>query len=206
MALPITRRSYIPTLLAILAYTSIGVLLFPPISGDRIHFGRVDNLLILYTLEWERYALLADPGQFFDGIMFHSLGPSLFFTHLVLGGLPIYMAGYLFGSAITGYQAVVMCSPIFNAVAMYFLARQITDRHWSAFQNAGDRAYSRGNYAYAQRMYHEALQEAERLDPRGEELVQTLLALSRTHKASGEQTLADAMLTRACAVRAQRKR
>lgn len=133
MALPIIRQSYIPTLLALLAYTSIGVLLFPLISSDRIHFGRVDNLLILYTLEWERYALLADPGQFFDGIMFHSLGPSLFFTHLVLGGLPIYMAGYLFGGAIHGYHAVVIVSPIFNAVAMYFLARKITDQPWSAF-------------------------------------------------------------------------
>ena len=96
--------------------------------------------------------------------------------------------------------AMAMCILLWLAYAGF------EDRHWSAFQNAGDRAYGRGNYAYAQRMYHEALQEAERLDPRGEELVQTLLALSRTHKASGEQTLADAMLTRACAVRAQRKR
>lgn len=96
--------------------------------------------------------------------------------------------------------AMAMCVLLWLAYAGF------EDRHWSAFQNAGDRAYGRGNYAYAQRMYHEALQEAERLDPRGEELVQTLLALSRTHKASGEQTLADAMLTRVCAVRAQRKR
>ena len=95
--------------------------------------------------------------------------------------------------------AIAMCVLLWLAYAGF------QDRHWSAFQDAGDRAYGRGNYAYAQRMYHEALQEAERLDPRGEELVQTLLALSRTHKASGEQTLADAMLTRARAVRAQRK-
>jgi hypothetical protein len=96
--------------------------------------------------------------------------------------------------------AIAMCVLLWLAYAGF------DDRHWSAFQDAGDRAYGRGNYAYAQRMYHEALQEAERLDPRGEELVQTLLALSRAHKASGEQTLADAMLTRARAVRAQRKR
>ncbi len=96
--------------------------------------------------------------------------------------------------------AVAMCALLWLAYAGF------DDRHWSAFQDAGDGAYSRGNYAYAQRMYNEALQEAERLDPRGEELVQTLLALSRTHKARGEQVLADAMLTRARTLRAQRKR
>ncbi len=96
--------------------------------------------------------------------------------------------------------AIAMCLLLWLAYAGF------QDRHWSAFQDAGDRAYGRGNYAYAQRMYDEALQEAERLDPRGEELVQTLLALSRTHKALGEQTSADAMLTRARTLRAQRKR
>ena len=96
--------------------------------------------------------------------------------------------------------AVAMCILLWLAYAGF------EDRHWSAFQEAGDRAYGRGNYAYAERMYTEALQEAERLDPRGEELVQTLIALSRTHKARGEQVLADATLTRARTLRAQRKR
>ena len=78
------------------------------------------------------------------------------------------------------------------------------DRHWSAFQEAGDRAFGRGNYAYAQRMYDSALDEAEHLDPHGEQIVQTLLALSRTYKAREEPMLADAMLTRARAARAAR--
>ena len=96
--------------------------------------------------------------------------------------------------------ALVVCVLLWLAYAGFL------DRHWSAFQDAGDRAFGRGNYAYAQRMYGEALEEAERLDPSGEELVQTLLALSRTHKARGETALAAAMLTRARTVRAQRRR
>ena len=47
---------------------------------------------------------------------------------------------------------------------------------------------------------------AERIDPDGERVVKTLLALSRTHKVLGEQMLSDAKLTRARALRAQRKR
>ena len=96
--------------------------------------------------------------------------------------------------------ALVVCVLLWLAYAGF------QDRHWSAFQEAGDRAFGRGNYAYAQRMYGEALEEAERLDPSGEELVQTLLALNRTHKARGETALADAMLTRARTARAQRRR
>ena len=80
------------------------------------------------------------------------------------------------------------------------------DRHWSAFKEAGDGAFVRGNYPYALRMYGAALDEAERLDPHGEEVVQTLLALSRTHKARGEPMLAAAMYEGARALRARRNR
>ena len=80
------------------------------------------------------------------------------------------------------------------------------DRHWSAFKEAGDRAFGRENYAYAQRMYDAALDEAERVDPDGEKVVQTLLALSSTHKALGEPMLAEAMLDRARTLRARRGR
>ena len=40
------------------------------------------------------------------------------------------------------------------------------DRHWHAFDDAGDVAYERGNYKYAQRMYKEALQVARELEDR----------------------------------------
>ena len=80
------------------------------------------------------------------------------------------------------------------------------DRHWSAFKEAGDRAFGRGNYAYALRMYDSALDEAERVDPDGDKVVQALLALSSTHKALGESMLAESMLARARALRARRGR
>ena len=97
--------------------------------------------------------------------------------------------------------AVVLCALLWVGHTSCF-----QDRHWSAFKEAGDRAFGRANYAYAQRMYTEALDEAERIDPDGERVVKTLLALSRTHKVLGEQMLSDTMLTRARALRAQRKR
>ena len=43
------------------------------------------------------------------------------------------------------------------------------DRHWHAFDNAGDAAFERGNYRYAERMYNEALQVA--LDRKDDELI-----------------------------------
>ena len=38
------------------------------------------------------------------------------------------------------------------------------DRHWHAFDDAGNVAYERGNYKYAARMYGEALQIAQDLE------------------------------------------
>ena len=38
------------------------------------------------------------------------------------------------------------------------------DRHWHAFDDAGNVAYERGNYEYAARMYGEALQFAQDLE------------------------------------------
>ena len=43
--------------------------------------------------------------------------------------------------------AVAMC------VLLWLAYTEFDDRHWSAFKDAGDRAFGRGNYAYAQRMY-----------------------------------------------------
>lgn len=58
------------------------------------------------------------------------------------------------------------------------------DRHWHAFDNAGDVAFERGNYQYAERMYDEALQVARSLeDPKL--ITSSLQALSRTYTAQG---------------------
>lgn len=71
------------------------------------------------------------------------------------------------------------------------------DRHWRAFINAGDRAYARGNYGYALRVYNEALQQARDLDPGGELEKRTLIHLSRTYQAQGRQDLARAAMRQA---------
>ena len=41
------------------------------------------------------------------------------------------------------------------------------DRSWQEYIDAGDRAYERGNYAWAEKMYREALQYAEQHDADG---------------------------------------
>ncbi|HCL27246.1 MAG TPA: hypothetical protein DIC52_02275 [Candidatus Latescibacteria bacterium] len=38
------------------------------------------------------------------------------------------------------------------------------DRHWRAFDDAGDVAFKRGNFDYAERMYKEALQVTQELE------------------------------------------
>ncbi len=53
-------------------------------------------------------------------------------------------------------------------------------------------------------MYREALQEAERIDPAGSKVVETLLDLGRTYKALGRNELAGDMLERARAIRGRR--
>ena len=74
------------------------------------------------------------------------------------------------------------------------------DRHWREYRRAGDGAFGRGNYAYAERMYREALEEAIRLDPRGSEVAASLQDLSKAYRATGKNKLAAAMLERARAL------
>lgn len=70
------------------------------------------------------------------------------------------------------------------------------DRHWQAFDRAGDVAFERGNYNYAERMYNEALQVAQDLDD--DELVRTSLASLRQVQAAQERA-AQAAAARAAA-------
>ena len=58
------------------------------------------------------------------------------------------------------------------------------DRHWHAFDDAGDVAYERGNYKYAARMYGEALQIARELED-AQLVTASLQALSRANAAHG---------------------
>jgi hypothetical protein len=55
------------------------------------------------------------------------------------------------------------------------------DRTYIAFSEAGDGAFERRHYTYAVRMYREALSEAERIDPGGPKVSESLSDLSRTY-------------------------
>lgn len=76
------------------------------------------------------------------------------------------------------------------------------DRHWRAFDDAGDVAFERGNYAYAERMYTQALQVAEELDDR-QLIVASLQALSRAYAAQERPAAAAEAVRRAQQVRSR---
>ena len=60
------------------------------------------------------------------------------------------------------------------------------DRHWHAFDDAGDGAYDRRNFDYARSMYQKALVEARRLDDRAL-IAATLADLQRVAAAQGRE-------------------
>ena len=104
----------------------------PPIGGDKFHYGHVDNLQVLYLLEWARYALFTEPQRFFEGLMAYGMGDSLFFSHLLLGGLPIYVpVAALFGPGI-GLNVLTIASPILTAAATTAAAWILLGRWWPA--------------------------------------------------------------------------
>ena len=89
---------------------------------------------------------------------------------------------------------------------LWFAHQAFMTRHWEEFNAAGDRAFSRQNYSYAEKMYREALQRAEALDPQDARVVKSLTDLHRLYKAQGKTQQADSLLARARALRASRKR
>ena len=103
-----------------------------PIADGRIHFATIDNFLFLYTLEWERTSLLKEPHRFFEGLGFFGMGDSLFYTHLLLGGLPIYAAVATFFGPIAGLNFLVIASPVLNATAAAIAAWILLRRWWPA--------------------------------------------------------------------------
>ena len=104
----------------------------PPLAGDQIHYGHVDNVLNLYTLEWMRYAILAEPQRLFAGLAYYGMGDSLFYTHLLLGGLPIYApVAAVFGPG-AGLNVMTIASPILNGLATAAAAWLLVGRWWPA--------------------------------------------------------------------------
>ena len=75
------------------------------------------------------------------------------------------------------------------------------DRFWENTRAAGHRAYQRGNFDYAQRMYHEALQQARDLAPEGRRVVQSLVDMSHVYAARGRPDSAALFRSQAKAAR-----
>ncbi len=89
---------------------------------------------------------------------------------------------------------------------MWFAHQSFKMRHWKEFKAAGDRAFGRKNYHYAEKMYREALQIAEDQDQRDPRVVNSLIALHQLYKAQGSTRLADSLLVRVRTIDQNRKR
>lgn len=113
-------------------FVAAALITVPPIGGDKYHYGHVDNLQVLYLLEWARYALFTEPHRFFEGLMAYGMGDSIFFSHLLFGGLPVYVpVAALFGPGI-GLNVLTIASPILNAAAATAAAWFLLGRWWPA--------------------------------------------------------------------------
>lgn len=115
-----------------LLYVGASLTTYRPTGDGRIHFATIDNFLFLYTLEWERTSLFTEPHRFFEGLGFFGMGDSLFYTHLLLGGLPIYAAIATFFGPTGGLNFLVIAGPVLNATAAAIAAWLLLGRWWPA--------------------------------------------------------------------------
>ncbi len=132
----VTRPRGLSILLAFAVYAVATLTVFPLsvlIEPQKIFYGNVDSLLILATLEWERVALLTDPTRLFDGLVYFPFKGTMFFTHLMLGALPVYMPVATFFGSSVGFAALVLVTPVLNAMAMFGAGWFLLGRWWPAF-------------------------------------------------------------------------
>ena len=73
-------------------------------------------------------------------------------------------------------------------------------RHWKEYREAGQRAFERGNYEWAEKMFKKALKEAEDLGVEDPRVRQSLVDLIRVYKSQGRAAAADSARTRAQAL------
>ncbi len=126
-------RHTLPALIAVALYAGAALSVFPLTGGGGLHHGRIDNLLTLFTFEWTRTALFTAPGRLFDGLAYHPYPGSLFYTHLMLGGLPIYVPLATAIGPGAAFAALTIATPILNATATYVAVRIWLGRWWPAF-------------------------------------------------------------------------
>ena len=84
-AIPATAARCIKLGVAAAIYAVAALMTLPPAAGDQFHYGHIDNVMVLYMLEWTRYAIFAEPQRLFEGLAYYGMGDSLFYHHLLLG-------------------------------------------------------------------------------------------------------------------------
>ena len=86
---------------------------------------------------------------------------------------------------------------------LWYAHTAFEDRHWQEYRKAGQRAFERGNYKWAEKMHKKALREAKDLGPKDPRITKSLVDLSKVYKAQGRRGLADSARARARALRSR---
>ena len=82
-------------------------------------------------------------------------------------------------SATPSYTKVLIFVGLFFVAIFAVLLTTTDDRSWQEYIDAGVRAYERGNYAWAEKMYREALQYAEQNGKDDPQVAKTWYHLNR---------------------------
>ncbi len=132
LAIPTTAARCIKLGAAAALFAAAALTTLPPAAGDQFHYGHIDSLMVLYMLEWTRYAVFAEPQRLFEGLAHYGMGDSFFYHHLLLGGLPIYApVAAIFGPGV-GLNVLTIASPFLNATAAATAAWFLVGRWWPA--------------------------------------------------------------------------
>ena len=76
---------------------------------------------------------------------------------------------------------------LLTALFFWYIQDVFEDRTWKEYRQAGQRAFDRGNFKYAEKMYRRALKEARDLGPQSPLIEQSLADLSEVYKTQGKR-------------------
>ena len=119
--------------IAIYAVASLAYTYPLAFESSKVPYNTGDPLLLAWILSWEKHALSANTGHFFDGNIFYPIGGSLFLSDLLIGALPIFSFFTLFVNPLQAYNLTIIIALILNAFFMYLLVRRIIEDAIAAF-------------------------------------------------------------------------
>ncbi len=98
------------------------------VAADHIPYKPAgDQLFLLSLLEWQRTALLSQPGDFFTGNFYYGSGGALFASDLVLGLQVLYAPlAWLLDNPVLAFNLSHILAYVLNALAMYAAAHTLT--------------------------------------------------------------------------------